>query len=79
VQDAVALVESWLALPVVVIPAPTPRHWSVLNELAVAGQARGPLVMDAHLAAPAVEHGAVVCTTDRDFARFPGVRVSNPI
>ena len=34
---------------------------------------------DAHLAALAVEHGATVYTTDRDFLRFPNVRVVNPI
>ena len=27
-----------------------------------------------HVAALAVEHGATVYTTDRDFLRFPGVR-----
>jgi predicted nucleic acid-binding protein len=26
---------------------------------------------DAHLAALSIEHGAVLCTDDRDFARFP--------
>jgi uncharacterized protein len=42
-------------------------------------QARGPLVMDAHLAALAIEHGAVLCTTDRDFSRFSGLRTLNPL
>jgi len=35
--------------------------------------------MDAHLAALAVEHGATLCTTDRDFARFPRLRVHDPL
>jgi predicted nucleic acid-binding protein len=35
--------------------------------------------MDAHLAALALEHGAVLCTTDRDFRRFPGLRVHDPL
>ena len=39
----------------------------------------GPLVMDAVLAAIAVEHGATLCTTDRDFSRFPGLRWNNPL
>jgi hypothetical protein len=43
------------------------------------GQAVGPLVMDAVLAAIALEHGAAVCTTDRDFARFSGLKWTNPI
>ena len=36
------------------------------------GQTAGPLVMDAVLAAIAIEHGATLCTTDRDFSRFAG-------
>ena len=33
----------------------------------------------AALAAIAIEHGARLCTTDRDFARFPGLIWENPI
>jgi predicted nucleic acid-binding protein len=36
-------------------------------------------VPDAHLAALAIEHGLTVCSTDGDFARFPGVRWENPL
>jgi predicted nucleic acid-binding protein len=43
------------------------------------GQTRGPLVMDAALAALAIEHGAVLQTTDRDFSRFPGLKWENPL
>ena len=57
----------------------TEVHWSVLQDLCRAGRARGPLLMDAHLAALAVEHGAVLCTTDRDLARFPGIRIDDPL
>jgi len=36
-------------------------------------------VPDAHLAALAIEHGLVVCSTDGDSARFAGVRWQNPL
>jgi uncharacterized protein len=36
------------------------------------------LVPDAHLAAPAIEHGLTLCSTDGDFARFPALRWLNP-
>jgi predicted nucleic acid-binding protein len=58
---------------------PTPRHWTTLREMLVSGQARGPLASDAHIAALAREHGATIYSTDRDFLRFPGVRVVNPL
>jgi uncharacterized protein len=35
--------------------------------------------MDAALAALAMEHGATLDTTDRDFARFPGLIWTNPL
>ena len=41
--------------------------------------ARGALVPDAELAALTVEHGGVLHTTDRGFARFPSLRWRNPL
>jgi len=37
------------------------------------------LIMDAHLGALAIEHGATLCTNDRDFSRFTGLKVEFPI
>ena len=79
VQEAVAIVDEWLSLPNVTVPTPGERHWPILSGLLPKAQCRGPLVMDAHLAALAIEHGAVMCTRDRDFARFPGLRLSDPL
>ena len=39
------------------------------------GQATGPLVMDAAIAAIPLEHGATRCTTDRGFSRYPRLRL----
>lgn len=41
------------------------------------GQAAGDLTRDAQLAALTIEYGGVLHTTDRDFARFPGLRWTN--
>ena len=43
------------------------------------GPAKGAMVMDAHLAALAMEHGASIATTDRDFMRFPDIELVNPV
>ena len=58
---------------------PGERHWEILRSLMISGQVRGPLIMDAHLAALAIEHGATLATSDRDFARFSGLRILNPL
>ena len=79
IAEASSIVESWLALPIATLLLPTDRHWEILGKLLVAGQASGPLVSDAHLAALAIEHGATLITNDRDFARFAGLRVDYPL
>jgi toxin-antitoxin system PIN domain toxin len=78
-SEAEAAISSWLAQPAAGILEPGDRHWDILRDLVRDGQATGPLVMDAVLAAIAVEHGALLCTTDRDFARFSGLRWANPL
>ena len=65
--------------PKVVVVNPTERHWEIFRGLVAKGQAQGPLVSGAHLAALAMEHGALLATTDRDFTRFPGLRILNPL
>ena len=76
---AIGHVRSWLERPNVEIASPSDRHWAILGDIASAGQARGPLVMDAHLAALAIEHGATLMSTDRGLARFRGLRVRDPL
>jgi len=78
-SEAEAAIPSWLAQPAAGILDPGERHWDILCGLARDGQAVGPLVMDAVLAAIALEHGATVCTTERDFSRFSGLKWINPL
>jgi toxin-antitoxin system PIN domain toxin len=77
--EAGAAMSSWFAQPSVGILEPGERHWEILQKLITDGQSSGPLIMDAVLAALAVEHGATLHTTDRDFARFPGLKWMNPL
>lgn len=77
--EAESAVSAWLALPSVSTVDPGERYWDVLRDLLHRAQVTGPLVTDAALAALAIEHGATLCTTDRDFARFPGLRTLNPL
>ena len=77
--DACGLVESWLDQPNVQLLQPASRTWRLLGGICERGQASGAMVMDAHLAALALEHGASIATTDRDFTRFPGIDILNPI
>lgn len=69
----------WLSCPPVWIPQPTERHAGVLGELLALSGMGGHLVMDAHLAALAIEHGLTLCSNDGDFARFKKLRWMNPL
>jgi predicted nucleic acid-binding protein len=63
----------------VVVVEPTQRHVRILRDLILPLGTGGNLTSDAHLAALAIEHGAQLCSTDRDFARFAGLRWRNPL
>ena len=78
-SEAEAAISSWLGQPAAGILDPGERHWGIPCGLVSDGQAAGPLVIDAVLAAIALEHGAAVCTTDRDFSRFAGLKWTNPL
>jgi hypothetical protein len=72
-------VSAWLSAETVWIPEPTERHATVLENLLALPGMYGNLVPDAHLAALAIEHGLTLCSTDGDFARFPGLTWINPL
>ena len=78
-SEVEAAISSWLAQPAAGILEPGERHWDLLRGLVRDGQTAEALVMDAVLAAIALEHGATVCTTDRDFSRFSGLKWTNPL
>jgi toxin-antitoxin system PIN domain toxin len=79
VAQALEIIESWLAVPQVSLVLPTEAHWAIFTRLMGEAQVGGLLAQDAHLAALAIEHGATVITHDRDFAKFPGLRVEYPL
>ncbi len=77
--EAIEIVAEWLAQPQVKILLPTEKHWQIFSDLIFEGQAGGAMLMDAHLAALAIEHGATLATNDRDFIRFSKLKTENPL
>ncbi len=78
-ERAMAFVDEWLAQPNTRAVGPGEGHWAVLRALLKSAGTAGNLTSDAHLAAMALEQGASVCSTDRDFERFPGVERVDPL
>jgi uncharacterized protein len=79
VETAFDVVGAWLEQPPVVVLEPTAHHWRVLRDLILPLGSGGNLTSDAHLAAMAIEHGAELCSSDNDFARFRGLCWRNPL
>ncbi len=78
VDEAWQVVRHWLAQPGVVVVHPGPRHAEILEKLMIDERVTGPKVTDAALAALAIEYGAVLASADRDFRRFPNLKLVNP-
>jgi hypothetical protein len=78
-EIACSVVREWLELPNVSILHPGERHGAILFGLLEALGTAGDLTTDAHLAALAIEYQAELHSSDADFARFPGLRWTNPL
>jgi toxin-antitoxin system PIN domain toxin len=78
-DEAMELVDAWLAAPAGWIPLPTAAHAEVLGGLIRRHRVTGDLVADARLAALAFEHGLAICSADTDFARFTEIQWINPL
>jgi uncharacterized protein len=79
VDAAFDLVSGWLDQPSATIVHPGSGHLRVLRDSILPLGTGGNLTSDAHLAALAIEHGAELCTSDADFARFRGLKWRNPL
>jgi toxin-antitoxin system PIN domain toxin len=77
--DAWRQIEQWLACESAWIPVPGEGHQKILASFLQQSWITSRLVPDAHLAALAIEHGLTCCSTDGDFARFPGLKWENPL
>lgn len=75
VVQALGLMDDWLTHPRAKILSPTARHADLLAKFLLVAGSAGNLTNDAHLAALAVEHDVTLGTFDRDFKKFPGVKV----
>ena len=77
---AVAQVDAWLESPSLVLLAEDEAYWPRLRALVLDGKIAGLKVHDARVAAICLQQGVdELWTVDRDFSRFPALRVRNPL
>lgn len=73
-------VAAWLESPSVVPLSEGETYWPTLSSLLSAARVSGPLVHDARIAALCLSHGIrELWSADRDFGRFPRLKVTNPL
>jgi toxin-antitoxin system PIN domain toxin len=78
--QAVNQVDAWLESPSLHLLGETAEHWPKLRAAVVRGRVAGALVHDARIAALCLQHGVrELWTVDRDFSRFIGLAVRNPL
>lgn len=79
-DQAIAQLNAWLAAPTLVMLGEPPGYWDELKTILISGKVAGPMVHDAGIAALCVAHGVhELWSADRDFGRFGGLRVRNPL
>lgn len=78
--DTVDQIDAWTESPSLVLIGESIGHWPTLRSSLLAGRIRGPMVHDARVAAICESHGVrELWSADRDFGRFAGLRVRNPL
>ena len=78
--EAIAQVEAWMTSPRLVVLGENDDYWTELRALLERGRVVGPIVHDARVAALCLLHGVrELWSADRDFGRFPSLRVRNPL
>lgn len=66
--------------PLLVLLAEDRGYWSNLRATIVHAAVAGPRIHDARIAALCREHGvSTLWSVDRDFSRFGGLKVVNPL
>jgi toxin-antitoxin system PIN domain toxin len=78
-QEALDFCGAVLARPACVSIVPGARHWAIFDDLVREVGVRANVIPDAYLAALALENDATLVTMDRGFARFPGLRLLDPL
>lgn len=79
IEQAEKVLENLFSQSNVTIVLPGSNHWQIFLQLLKDANATADLVMDAHLAALAIEHDGAIATTDKDFAKFSAVKHFNPL
>jgi toxin-antitoxin system PIN domain toxin len=79
-EQALFQVDAWMESPSVVLLQESDGYWAVLKNMIQTGRIQGSMIHDARIAALCQFNGiSELWSADRDFKRFPGLSVQNPL
>ena len=78
--DALVEIERWLESPTVHLLGESDSSFETIRTQLTNSKVRGPAVHDARIASICINHGIrKLLTADRDFSRFPQLKIGNPL
>ncbi len=78
--DALAQTDCWLEAPTLALLGEAPAYWEVLRPILQQARVAGGRIHDARIVALCLQHGVTeLWSADRDFTRFRGLSVTNPL
>ncbi len=72
-----AQVDAWMESPALIELGESSAHWQRLDSILDESSVTGARIHDARIAAICLDHGATLCTLDRDFSRFPALKTTS--
>jgi len=79
-QNAIDQIEAWLESPTLVVLSESADYWLLLKATLLSGRVSGPQVHDARIVTICQQHGvSELWSADRDFGRFSGLTIRNPL
>lgn len=80
IEKATEQIDAWLESHSVVLLSESEDYWRELRPILATARVSGPQIHDARVVALCLQHGVrELWTADRDFSRFPSVRIRNPL
>jgi toxin-antitoxin system PIN domain toxin len=79
-KDALIQINHWLESPTLILLHEGEGFWDTAQALIARSAVQGGAVHDARVAALCLHHGVrALVSADRDFSRFPALRIENPL
>jgi uncharacterized protein len=73
-------IDAWQGSERLILLSEGINHHITLRQICVEGKVKGPMIHDARIAAICIDHGITeLWSADRDFSRFPQIKVRNPL